>query len=51
MTYELKTTDGEPGVVALSATPAETDWTDRHDVKPGEDILSGNLLAMERAKA
>lgn len=51
MTCELKTTDGELGVVAENATTAETDWTDRRDVKPSEDVLTGNLLAMERATA
>lgn len=51
LTVNLQTTDGEPGVVAENATPAEADWTDRQDVEPGEDILAGNLLAMERAKA
>ena len=51
LTYDLRTTDGAPGVVTLSTTTAETDWTDRRDVKPSEDVLAGNLLAMERARA
>ena len=51
LTYELRTTDGEPGVVAKNATDVEADWTDRRDAKPSEDVLLGNLLAMERATA
>ena len=51
LTHEMRTTDGDPGVVALSTTTAEADWTDRRDAKPSEDVLLGNLLAMERARA
>ena len=51
LTYEMRTTDGDPGVVAKNATDVEADWTDRRDAKPSEDVLSGNLLAMERARA